>query len=202
MVQNTGMRFETVFLSKNHTDDEKTNQLIYWCKRLDQSGLAPKTSGNLSFRTQQGFIITAAGFALRAAEKDNLIEVLKVEKEDSRILVHVKGKVIPSKESVLHAEVYDLKPEIKAVFHVHDNFVLEYADELKLPHTEVEQPGGSYELAKEVHRLLSQTKDIKYVVLKNHGVLSIGETMEEAGRMVEDMNKMARNVAQRKGERC
>lgn len=202
MVQSTGVRFEIVFLSKSPADDEKTNQLIYWCKRFDELGLAPKTAGNLSFRTQKGFIITATGFALRAAEKDNLIEVLEVEIEEGQTLVHIKGKVIPSKESVLHAGVYDLRPEINAVFHVHDQLVLESAHELKLTHTEVEQPGGSYELAREVHRLLGLTKDIKYIVLKNHGVISIGENMEEAGRLVEDMNKMARNVAQKKGERC
>ena len=199
MVQSAGMKFETVFLSQNPTDDKKTNQLIYWCRRFDQSGLAPETAGNLSFRTPNGFIITATGFALRAAEKDNLIEVLKVEKEDGLILVQVKGRGIPSKESVLHAWVYDLRPEIKAIFHVHDNLVLESADELKLLHTEVEQLGGSYELAKEVYKLLSKTKDIKYAVLKNHGVISFGETIEEAGRMVEDMNRMARNLAGKKG---
>jgi len=196
------VRFDTVFLSKSPTEDEKTNQLIYWCKRFDELGLVPKTAGNLSFRTQKGFIITAMGFAVRDAGKDNLIEVLKVEIKEGQILVHIKGKVIPSKESVLHAGVYELRPEINAIFHVHDQLVLESANELKLPHTEVEQPGGSYELAKEVYKLLGQIKDIKYIVLKNHGVISIGESMEEAGRLVEDMNKMARNVAQKKGARC
>ena len=201
MRQTTGVRFETVFLSKNPPDDNRTDQLIYWCWRFDKLGLAPKSAGNLSFRTKEGFIITATGIELREAEKDNLVEVQKVEMKEGRILVHVKGKVVPSKESVLHWGVYDLRPEINAVFHTHDQSALEFVDKLKLPCTEGEQPRGSYELAKEVQRILGFSTGAKYLVLRNHGVVSIGKTMEEAGRLAEDMNKLAQNIARKEGRK-
>jgi len=197
--QTTGVRFETVFLGKNPPTDERTNQLIYWAKRFDKLGLAPKSAGNLSFRTKKGFIITATGVELRATEKENLVEVVKVEIDKDQILVYAKGRVVPSKESVLHSGIYDLRPEINAVFHTHDELVLEFTDELKLPCTEGEQPRGSYELAKEVRRLLSLAKNAKYLVLRNHGVIAVGETLEEAGRLAEDMNRMGRNMIQEKG---
>ena len=198
MSQITGVRFETAFLRKKPPRDKRTDQLVHWCQRFDTLGLAPKSAGNLSFRTKQGFIITATGVELRAAEKANLVEVLRVEIEESQILVYVKGRMVPSKESVLHSGIYDLRPEINAVFHTHDQMVVELADELKLPCTEGEQPRGSHELVKEVQRMLRLMKDVRYLVLRNHGVIVIGETMEAAGGLAEDMNRMARDFAQRK----
>jgi len=191
--QTTGVRFETVFLNSNPPDDERTDQLIYWAQRFDKLGLAPRSAGNLSFRTKRGFVITATGVALKDAEKENLVEVLKVEISQAQIVVSVRGKVLPSKESVLHSEVYDSRPETSAVFHIHDQLVVGLADELKLPCTEGEQPRGSYELVKEVDRVLGLTEDTKYLVLRNHGVIAMGETMEETGKLAESVHKMARS---------
>ena len=194
MAEATGVRFETVFLSRNPPDDERTDQLIYWARRFDQLGLAPKSAGNLSFRTEKGFIITATGVALRAADKENLVEVLKVEIEPAQTVVYVKGRVVPSKESVLHSGIYESRSEINAVFHIHDQLVVGLADEVKLPCTQGEQPRGSYELAKEVDRVLGLAEDTKYLVLRNHGIISIGETLEEAGRLVESIHKVAQKT--------
>ena len=193
MGQTTGVRFETAFLGNNPPDDERTKRLIYWCHRFDELGLAPKSAGNLSFRTKTGFIITATGIALSDAEKENLVEVLKVEMNETQIRVRVEGKVVPSKESVLHSGIYALRPEVNAVFHIHDELVVELADELKLPCTEGEQPRGSYELAQEVNRVLDLNRNAKYIVMRNHGIIATGETLEEAGKLVEEMNKLARN---------
>ena len=199
MRQTTGVRFETAFLSNNPPDDERTKRLIYWCHRFDELGLAPKSAGNLSFRTKTGFIITATGIALSDAEKENLVEVLKVEMNETQIRVRVKGRVVPSKESVLHSGIYALRPEINVVFHIHDELVVELADELNLPCTEGEQPRGSHELAQEVNRVLGLNGDAKYLVVRNHGIISMGETLEEAGKLVEDIHKIARNRKQKGG---
>ena len=196
MGENTGVRFETVFLGENPPDDDRVNQLIYWGKRFDKLGLVPESAGNLSFRTKQGFIITTTGVALRNAEKKNLTEVLKVEIQESSILVYVEGKVAPSQESILHSQIYDLRPDINAVFHTHDQLVVDLAEKLEMPCTGKEQPHGSYELAKEVVRLLGLRKNVRYFVLKNHGVISMGQTLEAAGRLAESMNKLARKKNQ------
>ena len=198
MSQATGVRFETLFLSKSPPRDERIDQLVYWCQRFDKLGLAPRSAGNLSFRTKQGFIITATGLELRAVEKGNLVEVVKVETDNKQTLVCVKGRIVPSKESVLHSSIYDLRSEINAVFHTHDQLVVEFADELKLPCTQGEQPRGSYELVEEVQRMLGLIDDARYLVLRNHGVLAMGETMVAAGSLAEEMNRMARDFVQRK----
>ncbi len=199
MQSSTGVRFETVFLDKDAPDDDVIEQLIYWCKRFDKLNLAPKSAGNLSVRTKKGFIITATGVALGAAERDNLVEVVEVKIKHAKIVMYVKGKVVPSKESVLHSEIYRSRPGINTVFHVHDQLVVGLAGELDLPCTEGEQPRGSYELTTEVQRVLELRRNARYLVLRNHGVIAIGETMAEAGKLAEDMNKLARNLTRRKG---
>ena len=197
MAETTGVRFKTVFLSRTPPDDERTNQLIHWARRFDRLGLAPKSAGNLSFRTKRGFIITATGFTLGLAKKENLVEVLKIEIEHTQTVLYLRGEVVPSKESILHSGIYQSRPKMNAVFHIHDQLVIELADELKLPCTQGEQPRGSYELAEEVNRVLGLAEDTKYLVLRNHGIVAMGETLEEAGRLVEDMSRMARKSKER-----
>lgn len=191
MAGNTALQFETVFLSESPPDSERASRLIYWARRFHELDLVPESAGNLSFRTGKGFVITGSGINLGAIEKEGLVEVLKVAIESSQILVYAQGQVLPSRESLLHSEIYNLRAEINAVFHAHDRLVLELAGELEIPCTEREQPRGSYELVKEVNKLLGLRKDIKHFVLRNHGFISMGKTLEEAGRLAEDMRKMA-----------
>jgi len=192
MKENAWVTFEAVFLNKNPPDDERIGRLLYWARRLDELGLTPKSAGNLSFRTKRGFVITGSGVNLGAIGEEELVEVLKVEIEKNRTVVQTKGKVVPSKESLLHSEIYRLRAEINAVFHAHDQLVLKSADKLRLPCTEKEQSRGSYELVREVSRLLGLLGGVRYFILRNHGVIAMGETLEEAGKLAEDMNKMAR----------
>jgi len=89
-------------------------------------------------------------------------------------------------EPVLHDSIYKLRPEINAIIHVHDQLVLEYANEPGLPGTEEWQPGGSYKLVKEYIKLLAQLKGLKCAVIKDHGIISLGEVIDDVGRMGED----------------
>ena len=194
MVEKTGVRFDTVFLNENPPDDDGIEQLICWGKRFYQLGITSGSAGNLSFRTKDGFVVTGSGFGLDNLENEHFVEVVNEEITNGQIVVYAKGKVIPSKESVFHWEIYQLRAEINAVFHAHDQMVLESADEVNVPCTKREHPRGSYEQAKEVKELLSLARGVRYLVLKNHGIVSTGETIEEAGRLAEYMNKRARQT--------
>ena len=200
MVDNTVVQVETVFLTEKPPEDDRIDRLIYWGKRFHDLGLAQKSAGNLSCRTRSGFIITGTGVELEAIKREKLVEVVKVDISKTKITVYARGKMAPSKERLMHSAIYDLKPEINAVFHTHDQLVVDLAEKLDIPCTEGEQARGSYELTKEAIRVFSLVGDIRYVVLRNHGVISLGETMEEAGRLAEEMNKMARNKVQKEGK--
>jgi len=186
--------FETIFLNQNPPDDRKISQLVQWGKIFHELGLVPKAAGNLSFRTEKGFIITGSGTRLGSLQEEDLVEVTEVNAGKNQILVYAKGCVAPSKESLLHWEIYSLKAQINAVFHNHDQVVMKVARELGLPVTERMRPRGSYELAKEAGRLLSLTDDLKYLVLKRHGIVSLGESMDEAGKLAETVHKVAFDI--------
>ena len=190
--------FEPVFLSENSPDDEKIGQLIYWGKSFHRLGLVPRAAGSLSFRTDRGFVITGGGINLGAIEKEDLVEVSKVEMGEDRILLYAKGRVAPSRESLLHSVIYGFRAEINAVIHTHARLVLTLADELEVPITEKVQPRGSYELAREAEKLLTLSSGVKYFGLRKHGVIALGETLEEAGRLVERMHRIAQDKRKEK----
>ena len=192
------VRFETVFLDSNLPNDKRINELIYWSKKFDKLGLTPNSAGNLSFKTENGFIISGTGVELKNIKKQDFVEVLRVQRTmKGKIFVFAKGKAIPSKESLLHEVIYDLRPEINAIFHCHDLLALKHKDKLNVPCTKKEQPPGSENLVEEVRILLNSKKSVAYFVLKNHGVFSITKTIEQAGRLIELTNKRVKEIKNR-----
>ncbi|MDP3879697.1 MAG: class II aldolase/adducin family protein [Dehalococcoidales bacterium] len=192
MEEDAAVRFEVNLLRESLPDDAGISRLIRWGRRFDELGLAPATTGNLSFRTDGGFVISGTGVSLGAIAREDLVEVLKAEVRGDRILVTARGRVSPSRESLLHLRIYDLRPDVRAVFHVHDTLVVDLAVAMGLPTTRKERPGGSQELAKEVNEFLRQHEWLNYFVLRNHGVVALGETMDEAGKLVESAHDLAR----------
>jgi len=185
--------FETVFLSEEPPEDSRIDRLIDWCQRYHKLGLVPKGTGNLSFRAEKGFVITGSGVNLGGIKREDLVKVSRVEIAGEQVLVYVEGRVAPSKESLLHAEIYNLRAEINAVFHTHSRMRLSWADEMGISLTEKGQLPGSHELVGEVRKLLSLNREVKYFGLRGHGIVSIGETLEEAGRLAEAMREIARS---------
>jgi ribulose-5-phosphate 4-epimerase/fuculose-1-phosphate aldolase len=121
--------------------------------------------------------------------------VVKVASDRGRRTVYAEGRAIPSRESVLHCKLYRLKAEANAIFHLHDALALKRADDLNIPVMAKERPPGSYELAVEASGLLTSPHDISYFVLKNHGVVSLGTSLEEAGSLVERIRARAERFA-------
>lgn len=201
MTQSTGVRFETIFLSRTPPSDDRVRRLGWWGRRFRRLGLAAKSAGNLSFRTRDGFVISGTGIALEGIGGGTVAEVVGIETEGGATSVQARGQVVPSKESVLHSGIYALRPDVDAVLHIHDQAVVDLADEIGIPCTEGVQPRGSLELAQEVGRLLRTEGDTRYIILREHGVISLGLTLDEAGRLAEEMNRRAREIAAGKGAR-
>ena len=80
----------------------------------------------------------------------------------------------------MHHLIYKACGNVNAVFHGHNNTIIAHTEELRLPVTEKEYESGTVELAKEVLKVLG---DHKLIVLRNHGFVSLGNTMKEAGEL-------------------
>jgi ribulose-5-phosphate 4-epimerase/fuculose-1-phosphate aldolase len=175
-----GTRFNTIYLNNEFSYPEKLQDLIHWCKLFTQKGLAPGCAvgfaGNLSFRTKVGFVITGAGVDLSDTKESDFVEVVDI----SNLVVSVNGVKEPSSESMLHNEIYKTRSDIKAIFHGHSKQILDFYAE-KYPITKLEKPYGSIDLVKQVITILDQND---FVLMRNHGFLSFGKNMQEAGDQV------------------
>jgi ribulose-5-phosphate 4-epimerase/fuculose-1-phosphate aldolase len=175
------IRFKTVFVSDKIFNDSKTVELKKWSEKFQKYGLTPKVegnyTGNLSFRLKEGFVITTSRLKNKKNFSNDFLVYVKNYDEQTNTF-YVEGKNIPSSESIMHHLLYENYREINAVFHGHNYLIVINADKLKLPITEKESESGTIELAKEVLKVLNENK---LIVLKNHGFVSVGTTMEEAG---------------------
>ena len=175
-----GVKFKTIFLEKKEVTDKRIDQLILWGKKLAELGLSPKygngSAGNLSFRTKKGFIITGSRTNFSKIKESDFVEVFECDINKKEL--YAIGLKEPSSESFLHFSIYKKRRDINVVFHVHDDVVLKSSNIIT---TEKEQPYGGLELVNEVLRVLDNND---YILMKNHGSLALGKTIEETGKLV------------------
>lgn len=192
MTEGGSLAFNTVFLAKSVLIDSKITRMSRWGKKFYTMGLVQGMEGNLSYRTQLGFIISGTGVELDKISPETVVEVTGLVYGLNKTSVYVKGTIFPSRETILHSQIYEELPSINAIFHVHDNWVVENARKLHIPVTSVEKEAGSQKLAQEALSLLKFKRDLRYFVLKNHGIIALGTTMDEAGKLVVDISKKAK----------
>jgi ribulose-5-phosphate 4-epimerase/fuculose-1-phosphate aldolase len=181
---------------------EQTERLGAWCAAFDAEGMAPveggASAGNLSFRTPRGFVITAT----RSLLKSNLTwrDFVEVVREDwDAYELHVLGERTPSSDAFLHARIYAARPDVAAVFHGHDDLVLEHADalarEMRIVSTPQAMLFGTREDAIETARALGQSD---YIIRKGHGFVAVGRTLDLAGERALAVHRRARAIAARR----
>lgn len=99
-----------------------------------------------------------------------------------------RGPVAPSSESLTHAALYDVGPQIRCVLHAHSPVLWRRARELRLPITDPGAPYGTPEMALEVQRVY-QTRglaELRILAMGGHedGIVVLGRSPEEAGRVL------------------
>lgn len=168
------IRFNSVFVSNRIFTDLKIEELKEWCGKFQKNGLTPEVegdyTGNLSFRFDEGFVITASGLKNKEDLTNSDFVYVECYEEKSNTF-YVEGKRQPSSESVMHALIYLKDKEVNAIFHGHNAAIAINAEKLRLPVTEKEYDSGTIELAREVLKVLNCGKWL--IVLKNHGFVSL-----------------------------
>ncbi|MDD5729237.1 MAG: class II aldolase/adducin family protein [Victivallales bacterium] len=188
------IKFRVAFISDNLPGDERIEKLSRWCLVFNREGLTPKLNGtgrslgNLSFRYDPGkpvFIITGSTLDSKAElGYDDFVKVTETVPE--KMLVYAAGKRDPSSESMMHYEIYKSRKDIGAVFHGHDREITAHAQVLGIPETSKEELPGTAGLMRQVMKVLGNNN---FIVMKNHGFLSFGRTMDEAGNSALEMKK-------------
>ncbi len=177
------IRFNIISVSDEVPRDSRIDELKEWCIRFQKGGLTPEFegnyTGNLSFRCKEGFVITASGLKNKQNLSLDCFVYVKNYDEQSNT-VYVEGSRQPSSEAVMHYLFFKTRKEINAVFHGHSDAIVMNAEKLGFAVTEREHEPGTIALAKEALKVLGTNN---LIVLRNHGFVSLGETMKEAGEL-------------------
>ena len=158
-------------------------ELNKYATRLVDSGLVVGAGGNLSMREGDYMYISPSGFDLKEIENN----WVKVHIETGE----VQGDLRPSSEILMHLECFRKNNEIKAVLHAHPTYSVGVSSAGKdIPPLFPDFPAmvksvGYLEYIIPTNHLLADAvgevihkHDV--IVMRNHGVLTVGKTMKEA----------------------
>jgi L-ribulose-5-phosphate 4-epimerase len=166
-----------------------TNQLVAW------------TSGNVSGRDKQTglVVIKPSGIRYDQLTPENMVVV----NPEGRV---VEGKLKPSSDTAAHLYVYAHRADVFGIVHTHSTFATAFAaagkaippyltaicDEFggTIPLGAYAKIGGD-EIGREIVRSIGSSPAI---LLKNHGVFTIGKSPEEAVKAAVMVEDVARTV--------
>lgn len=188
-----GRKFKTEFRSKELPEDTRMYEAMDLGGRLSKMGLLPKEggghAGNMSFRNNRGFVITAGGIDKGKLTPMNFVQVLTCNLSEEKVIA--EGELEPSSETMMHFLIYEKRKDVGAIVHVHDHEVARAWEKLNVKSTPREHPYGTIELAREVVESIGSRS---YILIKGHGVLAAGKSLWEAGRLILTYHESAQNV--------
>ncbi|WP_457741904.1 aldolase [Thermococcus sp.] len=172
-------------------------QLVLYSRKAHERGLTAAFGGNLSVRVGELIFIKATGV------------VMDEMSEEQVSVIDINGNQIsgvrPSSEYRLHLEVYKIRPDVRAIAHLHPPYSIVASTllEEKLPIITPEaelylgriliapfRPAGTEELAKVTAEALRETDA---VLMARHGIVTVGKSLREAfykAELVEESAKL------------
>lgn len=170
-------------------------ELVRMAQKLDELGLSHGTSGNLSVRSGQGFLITPSGFGAEGLTDADIVFVhLSGESE---------GRWQPSSEWLFHRDIYVQRTEFNAIVHTHANAATSLAclrrdipsfhymlallggDSLRCAHYAT---FGTQALS---DNALLAMQERKACLLANHGMIAAGKNLAEAFRNTVEVENLS-----------
>lgn len=145
--------------------------------------------GNLSHRMVAATGMAASSFVVSGSQtgdreslgQDGWSLVRSWDLDEFR--VEAEGPVRPSSESLTHALIYDMEPDVHCVVHAHSPDLWRSARDLELPRTSSDVDYGSPEMLREVRSLFSLgLSDVGVFAMAGHedGVVAFGADADDA----------------------
>jgi len=174
------------------------NEIIRVCQRLDSLGFVPATDGNVSVRIDRKSILITPSMLAKGRIRESQLLVTDM----AGWVLAGKGK--PSSEIKMHLCAYMMRPDVIAIVHAHPPFATAFAAaglDLKAPLLpELVLTVGPVPLAPyatpstdEVSRAIAKLiKKHQALLLANHGVLALGQSLDEALQRMERVEHLAK----------
>jgi L-fuculose-phosphate aldolase len=176
--------------------DLKT-ELVTCVRDLYTLGLNTAISGNHSVRFDKIWMWITPSEIPRYKMKTT--DLIKINMKTNAIM----GKHKPSREWVMHKTIYD-NSDANAIVHCQSPFtlgvsisskfrkVIEEADIIVGEPIIIENvPSGSLDLASNVSKCFNDNR-VRAVIIKNHGVVAVGENLDKARSVVESLEEWSK----------
>ncbi len=169
--------------------------MIATARRMNASGLNQGTSGNLSQRVEDGFLVTPTGMDYEAMVPEDLVLM--------RFDGSHEGRRKPSSEWRFHRDILAAKPEVGAVLHAHSMFCTTLACLRRgIPsfHYMVAMAGGvdvrcapyaTFGTEELSRHAVAALEGRKACLLANHGMLALGRDLAGAFKLAVEVETLA-----------
>lgn len=170
-------------------------QIVALTQALDAAGMVPNKSGNVSARTEHGFLVTPAGVPYADLTAAQVVELGPAgEPRD--------GRQRPSSEWRMHAAIYLHRPDVEAVVHTHSPRATALACAGRgIPpfHYMIALAGGAircmpyatFGTAELADTALRGLEGRRATLLGNHGVMAVGSSLGEAHAVAIEVENLA-----------
>ena len=158
--------------------------VIDTCLKMNEEGINQGTSGNVSVRTPEGFLITASGVPYHKMKPEHVVEM--------DLDGGYRGEYLPSTEWRMHLDIFKHRPDAEAVVHTHSIYATALSCLRKdIPpfHYMIGIAGGTtlrcakyaeYGTPELSEGMLKAMKDRQACLLANHGQIAFGPNLEKA----------------------
>ena len=177
---------------------EVRRDLLAACRAMEAARLSPGTSGNLSAREGNGFWITPSGVPYDALDIEMMV-LMDLEGGGEAW----EGRLKPSSEWRFHLDIYRARPETGGICHTHSLNATALATRREgIPafHYMVAAAGGrdircapyrTFGTQELSDAALEALEDRKACLLGNHGVIALGDTVEKALKLAQEVENLA-----------
>ena len=180
------------------------NEIIKYSSLCYNRNMVTAAGGNISMKCKGGILITGTNVPLRDVKPD---DILLIDYDGS--VIECSDSAKPSKESFFHVSIYNNRPDVNCVIHVHPPYAIAFSinkmqiplvtdsARLKLGNVPIipSADPGSAELAKNVTDAICNTSnDVYSYLMENHGTIALGKDMESCfntAELTEDTARIA-----------
>ena len=167
--------------------------------RLASSGLSQGTSGNLSVRCGDGFLITPSGLPYEGLAPDDIVPVA--------LDGHFVHRLRPSSEWRFHRDIYAARADVQAVVHVHPPYSTALAMcrmDIPAAHYMIAVGGGDSIRCADYHTYGTQALSDAVLralegrlacLMANHGMIAVGASLDQAMWRAVEVETLARQYA-------
>ncbi len=169
--------------------------MIATCIKMNESGINQGTSGNISVRIDEGFLITPSGVPYDEMKPQDIV------------LMHIdashEGPRKPSTEWRFHRDIMERKPEVGAVIHLHSMFCTSLSilrREIPAIHYMIAVSGGptipcvpyvTWGTQQLADYILAALENRYACLLANHGMVCIGPNLKKAAWLAVEIETLA-----------